>query len=152
MKKKPNSLYVHPARKKSIQRPEQRLQIAVFNFLRPLMDAQQYKQFVAFHVPNGGKRTKAEAGIFKAMGVMAGVADICLLLPCVRAFDESIAEPPHVCWIEMKAGKGSTTDNQDAFGVLMDDYGFDYRVLAADSESEAVTIMQGILREYGVKC
>jgi len=35
-----------------------------------------------YHIPNGGGRSKAEAGRFKAMGVKAGVPDI--FLPCAR--------------------------------------------------------------------
>jgi len=31
-----------------------------------------------YHVPNGGRRGKAEAGRFKAEGVKAGVPDVCL--------------------------------------------------------------------------
>ena len=31
-----------------------------------------------YHIPNGGSRSKAEAGRFKAEGVKAGVPDICL--------------------------------------------------------------------------
>ena len=31
-----------------------------------------------FHIPNGGKRSKAEAGRFRAEGVKSGVPDICL--------------------------------------------------------------------------
>ena len=31
-----------------------------------------------YHIPNGGKRTKAEAGRFRAMGVKSGVPDIFL--------------------------------------------------------------------------
>ena len=34
-----------------------------------------------FAVPNGGARNKREAGIMKAEGVTAGVADIILLIP-----------------------------------------------------------------------
>lgn len=34
---------------------------------------------VWFHVPNGGSRTAAEAGRFKALGVKAGVPDILAL-------------------------------------------------------------------------
>jgi hypothetical protein len=34
-----------------------------------------------YHVPNGGKRGKAEAGRFKAEGVKSGVPDICLPVP-----------------------------------------------------------------------
>jgi hypothetical protein len=33
----------------------------------------------AFHIPNGGYRTKAEAGIFKSLGVVSGVPDVMLL-------------------------------------------------------------------------
>jgi hypothetical protein len=29
-----------------------------------------------FHCPNGGKRSKAEGGIFKALGVRAGMPDL----------------------------------------------------------------------------
>lgn len=31
-----------------------------------------------YHVPNGGKRNPAEAARFKAMGVKAGVPDLCM--------------------------------------------------------------------------
>lgn len=34
-----------------------------------------------YHVPNGGKRNPAEAARFKAMGVKAGVPDLCLPVP-----------------------------------------------------------------------
>ena len=33
-----------------------------------------------FHVPNGGKRNKVTAQIFKAMGVVPGVSDLILLV------------------------------------------------------------------------
>ena len=34
-----------------------------------------------YHVPNGGKRNPTEAARFKAMGVKAGVPDLCLPVP-----------------------------------------------------------------------
>nr|WP_246128725.1 VRR-NUC domain-containing protein [Pleionea sediminis] len=34
-----------------------------------------------FHVPNGGGRSKAEAGILKSLGVKAGVSDLVLAIP-----------------------------------------------------------------------
>ena len=46
-----------------------------------------------FHVPNGGKRSKAEAKRFKDMGVKAGVSDV--FLPVAR-------NGCHGLWIEMK--------------------------------------------------
>lgn len=52
-----------------------------------------------FHVPNGGKRGKAEAGRFKAEGVKAGVPDIFLPVP---------RNGVHGLFIEMKRIKGGT--------------------------------------------
>lgn len=49
------------------------------------------------HVPNGGKRGKAEAARFKAMGVKAGVSDI--FLPVARG-------GYHGLWIELKRAEG----------------------------------------------
>lgn len=46
-----------------------------------------------FHIPNGGKRGKAEAARFKEMGVKAGVSDI--FLPVAR-------DGHHGLWIELK--------------------------------------------------
>jgi hypothetical protein len=34
---------------------------------------------IAFHVPNGGKRGKAEAGRFNGMGVVAGIPDLIVI-------------------------------------------------------------------------
>ena len=51
-----------------------------------------------FHIPNGGKRSKAEAGRFRAEGVKSGVPDICL--PVAR-------RGCHGLYIELKRVKGS---------------------------------------------
>lgn len=56
-------------------RPEQALQIATASYL----DLALPEDAVWFHPPNGGARSKAEAGIFKAMGVKAGVPDIIII-------------------------------------------------------------------------
>ena len=56
-----------------------------------------------FHVPNGGKRNAAEAARFKAMGVKAGVPDLCLPVP--RGGYAGL-------YIEMKYGKKQ--DNREA--------------------------------------
>lgn len=50
-----------------------------------------------YHIPNGGSRSKAEAGRFKAEGVKAGVPDICL--PAARG-------GYHGLYIELKRVKG----------------------------------------------
>ena len=57
-----------------------------------------------YHVPNGGGRSKAEAGRFKDEGVKAGVPDICL--PVARGGF-------HGLYIELKRQQGSkTSDDQ----------------------------------------
>ena len=56
-------------------RPEEALQRTVAEYL----DLALPKDAVWFHVPNGGGRSKAEAGAFKAMGVKAGVPDVYIL-------------------------------------------------------------------------
>ena len=50
-----------------------------------------------YHIPNGGKRGKAEAARFKAQGVKAGVPDICLPVPSGKY---------HGLYIELKRVKG----------------------------------------------
>ncbi len=57
-----------------------------------------------YHIPNGGKRGKAEAARMKRQGVKAGVPDLCLPVP---------RSGFHVLYIEMKFGKGRTSEEQD---------------------------------------
>lgn len=56
-----------------------------------------------FAVPNGGKRGIREAAIMKAEGVVAGVADLLLLIP---------SKEYHALAIEMKTDKGKQNENQ----------------------------------------
>lgn len=56
-----------------------------------------------FHIPNGGKRAKAEAARFKAEGVRPGVPDLCI--PVARGRYHSL-------YIEMKAPGGKPTEAQ----------------------------------------
>ncbi|MEI9995128.1 MAG: hypothetical protein WDM91_11075 [Rhizomicrobium sp.] len=62
-------------RRRTRRQQEQQLQIALVKVLAlALTPATRF-----FHVPNGGFRTKAEAGILKAMGVIPGMHDLVLL-------------------------------------------------------------------------
>ena len=54
-----------------------------------------------FHIPNGGSRSRAEAGRFKAEGVKAGVPDICLPVP---------RGGYHGLFIEMKRTRGGVVE------------------------------------------
>jgi hypothetical protein len=53
-------------------RPEDIIQRAVFDHLRVRCAPGVY----AFHVPNGGRRSRVEAAILKGLGVRAGVPDV----------------------------------------------------------------------------
>ena len=76
--------------------PEQALQYECVKWMKRHLA----KEVVFFHVPNGGKRSRREGAIFKAIGVVAGVPDLIILWRGVQ-----IA-------IELKAGKGSSTEEQ----------------------------------------
>lgn len=67
------------------------------------------------HIPNGGKRSKAEAAGFQAMGVLAGVPD--LFLPVPRA-------GYHGMYIELKALDGSVSKKQDEFLAAVIEQGY----------------------------
>ena len=56
-----------------MRHPEQDFQKAVVGFLSVALRADEV---FFFHPANGGARSRAEAGIFKAMGVKAGVPDL----------------------------------------------------------------------------
>lgn len=66
-----------------------------------------------YHIPNGGSRSKSEAGRFRAEGVKAGVPDICL--PAARG-------GYHGLYIELKRIKGSrvSTAQQGWIAALRD--------------------------------
>lgn len=68
-----------------------------------------------FAVPNGGGRTKAQAGILKAEGTKAGVWDLQLPVP--------IGRTPGL-WIEMKAGKNTLSEEQRTWRTKMEALGF----------------------------
>lgn len=83
----------------------------------------QYPRFekLLFAVPNGGSRSKVEAGIMQAEGVMPGVADLILLL--------SRCGYNALC-IEMKTEiRGSKqNDNQRAWQKAVEENGSKYVV------------------------
>ena len=63
-----------------MDRREERLQRALVAYLRLALP----KPWLVFCVPNGGGRSKAEAGVFKALGVLAGMPDLFVLGPRFR--------------------------------------------------------------------
>jgi len=81
-------------------------QVVFFNRIRALAENQpQYALAIerTFAIPNGGRRSKREAGRFKAEGVKAGVSDIFCALAC---------GPHHGLFIEMKSLTGYPSREQ----------------------------------------
>lgn len=89
-----------------------------------------------FHVPNGGKRGAAEAARFKAMGVKAGVPDLCL--PVTRGGYAGL-------YIEMKYGKNKTTDAQGKWIDALRQQG--YKVAVCYGGEEAVKEIESYMQQ-----
>lgn len=148
---KPRSVYVAKEKKKKrpVKRPEQILQTHVMTYAMRVAALQKYKHFLCFHCPNGGGRSKAEAAIFKGMGVMAGVADIMVLLT-----PNDIHPYQTVIFIEMKAGKtvreSDLNQNQKDFRDNVQGMGFRYYVLAAENPRDAINKFIEIMKQNGV--
>lgn len=91
--------------------------------------ALQYPQYhgLLFAVPNGGGRSKIEAGKLKAEGVVAGVSDLILLKPN-RNY--------HALCIEMKkpGSAGRQSDRQKAWQQKVTDAGYLYVVCRSVEE------------------
>ena len=60
-----------------MNRPEEQLHKACVAYLRAALP----KPWITWHSANGGGRSKAEAGILKAMGVLAGMPDLFVMGP-----------------------------------------------------------------------
>lgn len=82
----------------------------------------QYPEFakLLFSVPNGGARNKREAGILKAEGVTAGVADMILLIP-----SGGFAS---LC-IEFKTDKGKQQETQKEWQKAVEKVGNKYVIV-----------------------
>jgi len=88
-----------------VNRPEEALHRACLDYLRASLP----KPWIVWHTPNGGGRSKAEAGILKAMGVLAGMPDLFVMGPGPEVVAPT--EPrgvalrsfPHLIAIEFKA-------------------------------------------------
>lgn len=122
------ALYAEKKPRQKARRQEQELQIRMVNeVLEPLSGV---FGFWFTHFPAGMKRTKAEAGILKAMGMKPGVADFLILSRCATAH-----------WIEIKPPKGGVlNDNQVEFSEMVRRMGCNWGV--ATSIAELVNLLE----------
>jgi len=86
------------AQRAQTKRPEQSLQIAAIVFL----DAALPREWRVMHAANGGHRSGAEAGIFKAMGVRPGYPDLAF-----------VGKFGRIVLAEAKADRGRLTPKQE---------------------------------------
>lgn len=85
------------------QVPENVEQINLFRWAT-LQESKYPELILLHHIPNGGKRSITTAKRLKMEGVKSGVPDICL--PVSRGGYNGM-------YIELKAGKNKTSENQD---------------------------------------
>lgn len=96
--------------------------------------AYQWPQYdgLLFAVPNGGARSKATAGKLKAEGVVAGVADLILLVPQSKTYitfaGEIMLNYNALC-IEMKTEKGRQSPEQKEWQAKVEAVGYKYVVV-----------------------
>ncbi|MDR1897993.1 MAG: VRR-NUC domain-containing protein [Prevotellaceae bacterium] len=79
----------------------------------------QYPQLTLFAIPNGGRRGKVEAAIMKGEGVLAGVADLFLMVPTLAY---------HGLFIEMKTPAGKQSESQRTFERKACETGYGYKI------------------------
>lgn len=87
-----------------------------------------------YAVPNGGLRTVQEGVRLKMEGVQKGVPD--LVLPIARG-------GYHGLYLEMKAGNGRTSKEQDGWLAFLEDQG--YRVAVAWTVERALHVLEDYL-------
>lgn len=82
-----------------MNRPEEQLHRACVQYLQASLP----KPWLVWHTPNGGGRSKAEAGILKAMGVLAGMPDLLICGPAGAPSTEHARGATLLFAIEFKA-------------------------------------------------
>lgn len=107
-----------------MKRSEAQEQIAVIDYCK-------YNGIPIYHIPNGGSRNKIEAANLKRQGVRAGVPDLCVPI-AQRGY--------HGLYIEMKAGRNTTTACQDEWLNLLIRNG--YLAKVCHGATEAIDLLQ----------
>lgn len=128
------------SRRRIQSRPEQDLQIAIFDFIRLSMtyNGRSLADY-AFHVPNSAKRGLVEAQRNKRAGVKPGVNDIVVPIACGGYGG---------LWIELKVDKNDLTDNQINFHQRLREGG--QQVHTCRTLTEVVAVICDYFRPSGL--
>ena len=116
--------------KKPRRHEEDDLQIAVMR----MVVAEARRDVLVFHPANGGARSKAQAARFKAMGVVAGIPDLVVIID------------GRVHGVELKAKKGRASDAQKAMEPRWKAAGGVYAIARSVDEVRALLASWGALR------
>lgn len=84
---------------------------------------------VVAHIPNGGSRDAREASNLKIQGVLAGIPDLIIILPCGET-----------AWVEMKARDGRVSGSQTSLHSHFTQLG--HEVITAYSAEEALAALR----------
>ena len=106
--------------KLTAQKPfdEHDLQVWIVNFLR-------FHHFYCFAIPNGGRRDAKTGKKLKDEGVLAGVADLQILLPGGKSI-----------FVELKTPWGYQSTAQKAFENEIKLRGFEYKIWRSDKDAK----------------
>jgi hypothetical protein len=106
------------------------------------------------HVPNGGKRSKSEAGRLKAMATLAGAADLLLWWAAVNmmtvfnngvAYEKPVSSFTVSAAIELKAEGGRQSPEQKAFQESFTALGGKYAIC------RSIDAVRASLESWGLK-
>lgn len=90
-----------------------------------------------FHVPNGAKRSPAEASRLKALGLISGIPDLVLCFPQGRTV-----------FIELKTGKGRKSEAQNIVHERLSKMEFHVLTIQTDCHFEAVRQVSDLVQKY----
>jgi hypothetical protein len=107
-----------------VNRSEQAIHRSCIHYLRTVLP----NSWLVMHAANGGLRSKSEAGIFKALGVVPGWPDISI-------FGEE-AKGCAAFFFEVKTRKGRLSENQQNCIDKLRDLGFPVAVVHSLEEVE----------------
>jgi len=95
----------------------------------------KYPELQLLHaIPNGGKRNVVTATILKKEGVKSGVPDLFLPVPRITPFTDGY----YGLYIEMKAPKGRTSENQEWWIEKLEKRGYRVEVCYGFEEAREV--------------
>ncbi len=115
---------------------EDDIQRAIMRFLESVTDPDRV---IAFHIPNGGARSKTEAAIMKGLGVLAGAADIS-----ISWWNSHYNQRPFHGFLEVKTETGRPSPAQIEFRRRCDVLEIPYRIVRSVDDVAAFLDDEGI--------